>query len=36
VLVNKSQIKDSRDLEAIARPICDNMTFCRIGVRYSE
>ena len=36
LLVNPAAIADPRDLEAIARPYCDGLESCRIGIWYSE
>ena len=36
VLVNPAAIRDPRELEAIARPYCEGLETCRIGLWYSE
>ena len=36
VLVNPAAINDPLELEAIARPFCDGLETCRIGLWYSE
>jgi hypothetical protein len=35
VLVNPDAVEDPRELEAIARPFCDGLQTCRIGLWYS-
>ncbi len=36
VLVNQAAVGDPRELEAIARPFCEGLETCRIGLWYSE
>lgn len=32
MLVEREATRDPRDLEALARPVCDGLTVCRVGV----
>ncbi len=36
VLINPAAIRNPRDLEAIARPYCEGLPTCRVGLWYSE
>jgi hypothetical protein len=36
VLINEDAVADPHDLEAIARPICEGMQVCRVGLWYDE
>jgi hypothetical protein len=35
-LVDPKAVKNTRDLEALVRPLCDKLTVCRVGVWYDQ
>lgn len=35
-LIDPAAVKDPRQLEALARPICDKLTVCRVGVWFDK